>query len=43
MRPAGDYLESSFDGGPFEIGIDFKVAEEFFADDFFVTVIGLQI
>src|ERR1700733_4034358 len=41
---AGDDGKASFHGGPFKLGVDLKVAEEFFADDFFVfSVEGLQV
>ena len=44
LGTAGYDGESGFHGGPFEIGIDFEVAEEFFRDSFFVfAVVRLQI
>src|SRR5580704_11020038 len=40
----GDYWKSSFHGGPFEVRVDFEVAEEFFGRGLFVFAVkGLQI
>ena len=39
LRAAGYYREAGFHGGPFEVGIDFEVAKEFFGHDFFVFAV----
>src|SRR5215469_3548373 len=44
LGTAGDYWESRFHRGPFEIRIDFEVAEEFLFDCFYIfSVETLQV
>src|SRR3954468_17018233 len=44
LGAAGYYGKSGLHGGPFKLGIDFEVAEEFFGDDFFLLPVeGLEV